>query len=1543
MSMLLLAGLGINAHSFAASTFQVTTPGWTGWEPIAWGFMTAGPALNDSNPCLVQHVAMTPGPVEACDDAWAQPIISAWRLPLTSQGWSPSAPDGCDGPFNCMIELYFSADPTKDNCFNGPCVKFQVTQAYCPVGQFNWSGPYVGKCTSINIPPPKNAGQPCPCQSAGDPINAGAGNKFEEVTDYKGGGAFPLTLVRSYNSINSNNFGPFGYGWSDNLHQTLAITLCVATPAGACGAESITVQRGDGKAYTFTANNSVVNGTPIGATDLGTVWQSDPDVSGKLVTSAVSGTGVSMLDTQFTYTATDGSVEIYNGSGQIMSVTRPGGLTHTYAYDQNGNLTSVSDGFGHSLRFTYGGYDAQVQQMFDPAGRIYTYLYDGYGNLHQVYYTSFSTANRVEYLYENANFPNALTGIIDQNGVRYASWTYDSNGNAITSQNAGGVGSASVVYNQDGSADVTEATGQVRHFTFNTINGVTKLASVSAPCPACGDKSQSATYDPAGYLSSETDFDGNQTNYVFDDSTGLELSRTEAVGTQLQKTVMTQWNTTLRQPTLITEPGRTTAYTYDSAGHVLTSTVTDTATNVPRTTTDTYNSAGLLATVSDPMGHVTSYSYDGQGNLSSITNALGQVTQITQYDANGYPLTMVDSNGVTTTLVYDNHERLTSKTVGGATTQYTYDPVNDLVEVTLPTGSYLMYTYDSARRLTGISDDLGNSIAYTLDNLGNRTQEQTYDPNNTLTKTLQRTYNDLNQLITEIGGASQVTQFSYDQLNNLTTLTDPMSNVTHQTFDALNRLSSVLDPAGGNTAYAYDSLGRVQDVTDPRKLDTHYGYDAFGDVISQQSPDTGTSSYTYDLDGNRLTETDAKGVTATYGYDVLNRLTSITFPDATKDVTYTYDQGTNGIGRLTAMTDSSGNTSYQYDARGNLIQKASTVEGHTFTVAYQYDLGDNLAAITYPDGMQVTYSRDGADRVSGLSATLNGVTQTLVSGISYEPFGPITGLTYGNGLTETRTYDQDYRLTGIAVAGIASWSYTQNPDGDITSIADGLISANSQTFGYDNLNRLTSAQGAYGAQSYVYDSDGNRTQETLGGVSTTLTYDTASNKLLTVGAKADTYDLDGSLTGDGSHTYAYDATERLSGYDNATNAYLYNGSGQRVRKTLPVTVIPGDANGDGIIDQNDLLALHAALKGQIPITPGMDCNQDGVVDMKDNACIAQKIGSYKNQGKNSGSAATTAVTSTAKSLYFVYDEGGHLLGEYDQSGNVVAEHIWLGDSPVAVATSGAYDYVVTDQLGTPRAITDSTGAVVWKWSSDPFGNGQPTGTLTYNLRLPGQYLDSETGHLYNMARDYDPAVGRYVENDPLGLGGGLNTYGYVGGNPISSVDPLGLLQWTTESASTQFDLVTGDVYPPVPDNPSFLPPVDPARDSNGGMTNVSWHLDSQCLCNQNGQYQFVQFIVSVQPIMHLRSSYPDGKEFNFASNGERQHADDYENWANTVGKYQATQLEMQYKGHIYETEAACKALTDQLRPILQTSLNEAYLLSKAKWDDSGKHTYTGGP
>ena len=171
----------------------------------------------------------------------------------------------------------------------------------------------------------------------------------------------------------------------------------------------------------------------------------------------------------------------------------------------------------------------------------------------------------------------------------------------------------------------------------------------------------------------------------------------------------------------------------------------------------------------------------------------------------------------------------------------------------------------------------------------------------------------------------------------------------------------------------------------------------------------------------------------------------------------------------------------------------------------------------------------------------------------------------------------------------------------------------------------------------------------------------------------------------------------------------------------------------------------------------------------------------------------------ADNAYFVHDEAGHLLGEYDASGTPTQQILWFGDLPVGVLQgSGASQqlhYIEPDHLGTPRVIIDGQRNVpIWEWglTGEAFGNSPPNQdpdhdgqSFTFDLRFPGQRYDSATGLNYNYFRDYDPTTGRYVESDPIGLAGGLSTYSYVGSQPLTSLDLFGLQQTTVDSYCRQ--------------------------------------------------------------------------------------------------------------------------------------------------------------
>ncbi|MEA4855005.1 RHS repeat-associated core domain-containing protein [Solidesulfovibrio sp.] len=1097
-----------------------------------------------------------------------------------------------------------------------------------------------------------SAGQPS--ANVCNPVNAAIGNKFQPELDYSGAAHTQLELVRYYNSADSVATS-FGKNWHGTYQHSLTQV----------SSSNVTVTRADGRVETF----NLVSGT----------WQSDPDVTSRLSTVGSPQTGWQLV-------RDDDSIELYTLDGRLSSITTRAGLVTTLTYNSSNLLTTVTGPFGHTLTFTYDG-AKRVNPVTDPASTVYTYNYDTMNNLVSVTYPDNKTRS---YLYENTSWRNALTGITDENGNRYATYGYDAQGRATSTQHAGGADSATLVYNADGTSTVTNALGKAYTYAFTTTNKMVLPANISNQGCTCG--SSAFTYDANGFMASRTDFNSNLRTYSWN-SRGLELSRTEASGTVQARTISTVWDATYHLPSSVTEPNRTTAYTYDAKGNQLTK--TETANGVSRTWTRTYNANGQVLTVNDPKGHATTYTYNATGGVATITNAAGQVTSITSYDANGRPLTIQDPNGLTTTLAYDVRGRLTSRTQGAETTTLGYDGVGNLTTVTLSDGAVLTMAYDAAHRLTGITDNSGNRIAYTLDALGGQTKVDVYDPTNQLRRTRSQVFDQFGRLASIIGAQNQTTTLGHDNNGNVTSVTDPLNHSSQLGYDALDRLVQSTDPTSAVTGIAYNANDLVTGVTDPRNLATSYQYNGFGDRTSTQSPDAGTSAKTYDAAGNVQTATDARGLTTTYSYDALNRLTGATFADS-QSVTYQYDQGTYGKGQLTTMTDPAGTTSWSYDLHGRVLQKQQTIGTIVLTTTYTYDSATgNPLTVTYPSGRQLSYTYD------SVSKKLTGIkvgTVSLVSGITYQPFGPVASWTQGSGQGYARSFDQDGRLTGISIGGVTTETVALSYDsaGRITGISDALAAP-----------RISNS----GTTDFQYGSTSNRQTGSTGGMTKTYTYDAAGN-----------------ITGDGSATFSYDARGRLTQVTKGSvTQYAINGLGQRVAKT---TTTPGAIGG----------------------------------------------------------------ANTVSAVYFVYDEAGHLLGEYDGTGTVIQETVWLGDLPVGVLTSGGQYYVNPDHLGAPLTVTDATGQIVWRWDRDPYGNGKPNenpsgvGTFTYNLRFPGQYYDRETELHYNYFRDYNPKTGRYVQADPIGLDGGVNLYMYALGNSVSWSDPVGL--WTV-SGNAGFHVPTG--------------------------------------------------------------------------------------------------------------------------------------------------------
>jgi RHS repeat-associated protein len=1173
------------------------------------------------------------------------------------------------------------------------------------------------------ISPAEQAGSKTICTKVGDPIDVTVGNLVEAEKDYGGGGT-GLPFERTYNTFGGINspgaqlsVQTLGPQWFHNYSKALWTYH---------GGSGVRVSRADGSAVWFTLSNGAYvsyGGTP------------------GILTQLPSGGG-------WNYQTGKDDVEHFDTNGVLQTVTARDGKVTTLAYSTSSTPTTIAPGpgfligvtnsFGAALSFTYDS-NWHLVTMTDPAGGVYSYAYAN-GMLTSVTYPD--TASR-SYVYnepaytQSTSIPTALTGIVDETGTRFANFGYKpsglSTGLAVMSEHAGGADHISVNFG-NGRTSVTDAFSTQRSYAYTTYAGYLRVANISNPCSSCSGGSELAQYDANGNVSVYTDLNGHETKFAYDLTRNIQTSRTEGLSqyggrTGSTRTITTSWNSSYRLPQAVSvyagttatgTPLRTTTFGYDGSGSVLTKTVTDPVTSASRTWTYTYDSYGHILTALGPRTDVTDktvytyYSCTGGyqcGQLNTVTDSVGNVTAYNTYNAHGQPLTITDPNGVVTTLAYDARARIVSRQVGSETTTFAYWPTGLLKRVTLPDGAYVQYAYDAAHRLNQITGGPGNKIGYTIDAMGNWTAQSAYDPNSVLSRTSTRVIDALNQVYEEIGSANTsavTTTYGYDSKGQPLTINAPLNRNTYIAYDELDRLNQVTDPANGGTSYSYDVNDSLTQVTDPRNLVTSYQYNGFGDVTQLTSPDTGVTAYSYDSGGNLKTATDARSAVSTYTYDARNRVTSVSYKvGSTTDqtISFGYDAGTNGKGRLTSASDANHSMIWTYDGLGRVTSKGQTVAGVTETIGYAYTNAD-LTTLTTPSGQTVTY---GYTNKQITSISING--STLLSSVSYEPFGPVRGWTWGNAATEVRTHNTDGNPSTISA--IESSSYSYDNAFRITGISNSSNSALSWTYGYDLLDRLTSTSETGATYGWTYDANGNRKSQT-GTVAATFSPSTTSNRLNSItGTPARTYAYDnaGNTLTYGGNTFAYYNSGRMktATVGSSTTTYVYNALGQRIEK--------------------------------------------------------------------SGGPAGTVLT--------VYDEAGHIVGEYTSTGSLIEETVWMGDTPVATiqpsGSSVAVYYIHADHLNAPRMITRSSdNTILWRWDTDPFGTAAPNqnpsgvGTFVYNVRYPGQYFDAETGLNYNYYRDLDPQTGRYVESDPIGLYGGINTYAYAASRPTSNVDARGL-------------------------------------------------------------------------------------------------------------------------------------------------------------------------
>lgn len=415
------------------------------------------------------------------------------------------------------------------------------------------------------------------------------------------------------------------------------------------------------------------------------------------------------------------------------------------------------------------------------------------------------------------------------------------------------------------------------------------------------------------------------------------------------------------------------------------------------------------------------------------------------------------------------------------------------------------------------------------------------------------------------GNSGQFQAFQFDASGNVKATTDAANRTTTNTFDVFNRLTSQIQADGSKTTYAYGPAGFLDSVTDARGLKTSYAYNGFGQVTTQASPDTGATAYTYDSAGRLSGESRANGKNISYGWDAAGRMTSRSSGGVTEVLSY--GQGANGAGRLTGMTGPSGAVAYGYTAAGQLQAVTVTAQGKSVTVGWSYDALGRLTALTYPDGQTLSFQYDGYGRVSLIQGNAGSGLLTLADNLLYQPATEqLYAWRFGNGLPRMETRDTDGRITRVqsGAAHDLSLQYTTNL-GTLASITDNVYGSQNSSFGYDAVDRLTTATRSNANQAFGLDAVANRISHSLAAGNYSYDVDPASNRLRGVSgagtSRSFNYDAAGNLTQDVNgaitQTLVYDEFDRLSQIalnGSVAAVYGYSAANQRLWKSTSAGV-----------------------------------------------------------------------------------------------------------------------------------------------------------------------------------------------------------------------------------------------------------------------------------------------------------------------------------------------------------------------------------------------------
>jgi RHS repeat-associated protein len=748
--------------------------------------------------------------------------------------------------------------------------------------------------------------------------------------------------------------------------------------------------------------------------------------------------------------------------------------------------------------------------------------------------------------------------------------------------------------------------------------------------------------------------------------------------------------------------------------------------------------------------HQQDGSYRGEaGDYAALTLTNGKYTltesqnAVWQFRTDGKLDFVGEHNGHRVTAGYDGSGRLISLThSAGRVISLRYNAQGRIDLLTDPAGRTVSYAYDSSgEHLTSYTDKFGTNTYTYVTGQGAQREHALASVNFSDDTHIEYTYDSRGRLIHENrDGGAEPTTYAYLSAGGFT-LTDVGGNVTTVLQDDLGQVRRVTDPLGRVTDYGYDVNQNPVGVTLQQSVAFSYAFDAQGNLTRITDAVGNLTSFTYDDHDNLTTFTDARGNTTRYAFDAKDNLRS-EINSAGEAKLFTYDER----GLVSTSTNRRGRViGYQYNADGQLLRKdfadgsfaeysydgfgrLTTARDTNGTVTLGYNDNDTLRKITYPDGKSLAFEYNaGGQRTR--SVDQDGFTTNYV----YDDLGRLGHLTDGAGALIVRyAYDMNGRLSREDKGNGTATTYEYDaagqllrlrhlkPDGSVNSFFD---------YEYDALGRRTMVSTADGVTRYEYDALGQLTKVTLpGGRTIEYRYDAAGNRTRVIDSQLGTTNF---------------VANELNQYTRAgSTSYIYDLDGNLLSKT--------DAAGSTAYtfdDENRLIGIN-----------GPDLTAVYTYD---------PLG-HRNSATVQGQ--TTSYLIDPVSLWSATAEytGGSLTAHYIQGLGLISR----------VGASGSAGYYDFDAAGNTVGLTDAAGAYINRYFYMPFGETTAAAAALPNpFTFVGRFgVMDYGGGLFDMRfRKYDPAIGRFISEDPLGIGAGdQNTLRYVSNDPINLSDPLGL-------------------------------------------------------------------------------------------------------------------------------------------------------------------------